>query len=512
MIPQVIQKVFVLMSCTFLGLICGTLYLYSSYSPQFADRLSYTVTDSSTIALVGTIGVAVAGPLAGAVVDKKGYSVALCIGGLSIVSGYLGMKKQFDHQYSSLRVSSSLVFLIGIGSTFINSACLKCCAVSFPSIRGVATSLPLALYGLSALFYSVIASIFFPGDTSSFLGFLAYSAIVILAVCAPSIMICDREHKLRRTTHNIHPTNSIELNTLRPLMSMPASPQTSRPPRPIHARSPSYLYQESSHSISGIELVKSYEFWLIFIVTGTLASLGQMYIYSVGYMVKALISYKVNLGNIHTLQFSVPEIDVLIQKDQQLQVGLLSIANCIGRIASGILGDIVAQSFHKPRSRLLFVPCIGLMVCQVLGGRISEYPTLFINSLMTGFFYGFTFCNIPIIVGDIFGMDNFSSNWGIVGLAPILPSFYFTGLFGKIYDSNSLLLLGPLLGVEGEVPRKDFVCLLGNQCYNSIFSITLGVTFLALACVTLLNFGKKWFPSHGSLPLSSVGSPIQVPK
>lgn len=503
MISPVIQKVLVLMSCTFLGLICGTLYLYSSYSPQFADRLSYTVTDSSTIALVGTIGVAVAGPLAGAVVDKKGYSVALCIGGLAIVSGYIGMKKQFDHQYSSLRISSSLIFLIGIGSTFINSACLKCCAVSFPSIRGVATSLPLALYGLSALFYSVVASIFFPGDTSAFLGFLAYSAIVILAICAPSIIICDREHKLRRTTHSIHPTTSIEMSS----MSMPLSPQHSRAPRPPHNRTPSYLYQEPSHSLSGIHLVKSYEFWLIFIVTGTLASLGQMYIYSVGYMVKALISYKINLGNIHTLQFSVSEIDGTIQKDQQLQVGLLSTANCIGRIVSGILGDIISQSFHKPRSRLLFLPCIGLMACQIMGARISEYPNLFVNSLLTGFFYGFTFCIIPIIVGDIFGMENFSSNWGIVGLAPILPSFYFTSLFGKIYDSNSALLQGPTLDVEGAVPKKDFVCLLGNQCYNSIFNITLVITVLALTCVTLLNFGRKWLPSLGS-PISGMGSPV----
>lgn len=103
--------------------------------------------------------------------DKKGYTVALIIGGLSIISGYLGMKKQYDNQYSHLLVSSSFLFLIGCGSTFINSACMKCCAVSFPSIRGVATSLPLALYGLSALFYSVIASVFFPGKTSEFLGF-----------------------------------------------------------------------------------------------------------------------------------------------------------------------------------------------------------------------------------------------------------------------------------------------------------------------------------------------------
>lgn len=149
------------------------MYLYSSYSPQLAARLNYSVTDSSKIALAGTIGVAIAGPVSGKVIDKTGYTRAMIVGGLCILTGYLGLKKQFDRSYSNLYVSYGFLFLVGTGLTFINGACLKCCAISFPSIRGVATSLPLALYGLSALFYSVIGSVFYPGDTSSFLGFLA---------------------------------------------------------------------------------------------------------------------------------------------------------------------------------------------------------------------------------------------------------------------------------------------------------------------------------------------------
>ncbi|KAK6455095.1 major facilitator superfamily domain-containing protein [Scheffersomyces xylosifermentans] len=451
MLSPVVRKVFLLLSCTFLGLICGTLYLYSSYSPQFAMQLKYSVSNSSSIALCGTIGVAFAGPLAGIVVDKKGYTISLIIGGLSICTGYLGMKQQYDMIYSSVTLSGFFLLLIGAGSTFINSACLKCCAVSFPSIRGVATSLPLALYGLSALFYSVIASIFFPGDTSKFLGFISYSSVGIFIICAPSIMVCDYEKARRpRTSVDGRVTKHAKIET-----------------------------KTSESNLSGLDLMKSHKFWLLFIITGALASLGQMYIYSVGYMVKALITYRIVGGN-ESLNPSTDEIEVLIQKDQQIQVGLISVANCVGRILSGILGDIFSQSFNKPRSMLLFIPSVGLAITQLLGEKITDFNNLPINSLLTGLFYGFTFCIMPIIIGDTFGMENFSFNWGIVSLAPVVPSFYFTSLFGTIYDSNS----------QKDDVTNRMICLMGNGCYNTIFSITFFISAFSVFIVWVLNFGS----------------------
>ncbi|KAK6463511.1 major facilitator superfamily domain-containing protein [Scheffersomyces coipomensis] len=450
-ISPVIKKVFVLLSCTFFGLSCGTLYLYSSYSPQLAKQLHYTVSDSSTIALVGNFGASVSGPLAGLVVDRKGYSTSLSIGGTFIAFGYFGLKQQFDNEYNNVHLSALLLLLVGSGSTFINYACLKCCAISFPSIRGVATSLPLSLYGLSALFYSVIASLFFPGDTSSFLGFLAYSSIVIFAICAPAIMLCDVEHNPRRSN----------------LLNKSQPDQHHHRNREMRSPSPELT------NITGIRLFNSYKFWLIFFTTGSLASLGQMYIYSVGYMVKALISFKLLGLEINN--------DIIIQRDQQYQVGLISIANCIGRILSGILGDIITQSFGKPRSLLLFFPTVGLFITQLLGLNIQNDSVLPFESFFTGLFYGFIFCIMPIIVGDSFGMENYSSNWGIVSLAPILPSIYFTSLFGKIYDSNSTL--DPI--------NKGLKCELGYHCYNSIFSLTIIVSIISIVVVTLLNFDNE---------------------
>ncbi|CAI5759110.1 unnamed protein product [Candida verbasci] len=432
MISRNVQRVFVLLSCTFLGLICGTLYLYSSYSPQLAKQLGYTVSDSSYIALFGTIGLAVAGPISGNIVDKKGYSVSISIGGILLILGYSGLKKQFDLQWSNLNLSSFWLFSIGLGSTFINNACLKCCAISFPSIRGVATSLPLALYGLSALFYSVIASIFYPNDTSKYLGFLTYSIMVILIICFPYIYLADLEHKRKNKN-------------------------------------------SKTKYIANDYLFSNFKFWLIFSILGILASIGQMYIYSVGYMVKALI---------------VSGDAILIQQNQQFQVGLISIANCIGRIISGVLGDIISQSFDKSRSWLLFLPAIGLTLTQIISYNLTDVLNLPINSVLIGFFYGFTFCIIPIIVGDLFGIENFSFNWGVVSLAPIIPSFYFTSLFGKIYDYNSQML------------ENTVVCSLGNLCYNQIFKLTGVASGMSILITILLNLKLK--KKITALPLASL--------
>ncbi|EGV63969.1 hypothetical protein CANTEDRAFT_114005 [Yamadazyma tenuis ATCC 10573] len=481
MVSSTVRKSFVLLSCTFLGLICGTMYLYSSYSPQFAAQLGYSVTDSSKIALAGTIGVAIAGPISGKVVDRSGYSWAMIIGGVFIFSGYLGLKKQFDIIYSSLPVSNLLLFMVGMGSTFINSACLKCCAVSFPSIRGVATSLPLALYGLSALFYSVIGSVFFPGDTSRFLGFLAYSSMAIFCLCSPSVFMADGEHSSRGVVHRkTISASGIEMSILRsPVLGhSPGSPA-------VGLASPIALPKASGSGtlIDEVEsgsIFASSKFWILFFLTGFLAAMGQMYIYSVGYIVKALVTAGITFDSTISEEARA-HLEALIQKNQQLHVGLLSATNCIGRLVSGICGDIISQSFHKRRSWLLFVPAIGLTITQIMGYQIEDYTKLTWMSLLTGFFYGFTFCLMPIIIGDFFGMDNFSSNWGFVGLAPILPSFYFTKLFGNIFDSNSFI-----------ASDGSHICSSGSGCYKSIFRLDMVVTVLCVVVVGVLNFGFRW--------------------
>lgn len=472
-----VHKAFILLSCTFLGLVCGTLYLYSSYSPQLAQRLHYLATNASTIALVGSLGVATTGPLAGMVVDRKGYTAPLLVGGVFIVAGYYGLRHQYDAAYLDVLFLCVCLFVVGAGSTFINLLCFKCCAVTFPGIRGVATSLPLALYGLSAMFYSVVASAFFPGDTLGLLTLLLYSVAVVFTVCSPLIMLCDRHPKTVGMGRTIRMGSAVELSSLHAATEQP------------------FAHAPASNEVHGLALLRSLPFWLLFAITGSLASLGQMYIYLVGYMVKALIVHnyqemaeaaKIAAGAAadtvgkRDVAADLEAVAVLIQSQQQKQVGLISVANCVGRLMAGLMGDMISQAFHRPRAWLLFAPAAGSLMIQLMGQVMLSHKMLALMLTLLGFFYGFTLCIMPVIVGDVFGIDNLMGNWGLVGLAPVVPSFYLTSYFGKVFDSNSEI-----------TDAGTYMCMLGSHCYNLVFRLSTVVAVFAVFAVAMFNFSER---------------------
>lgn len=457
-----IRKLCVLLSCTALGLVCGTLYVYSSYGPQLAMKLGYSATSASLVALAGNLAVAVLAPLAGAIVDRLGYSFPLLIGVVALLLGYACLRTQFTALYGSLFILCLCLFLVGCGLTFIYLACLKCCAVTFPKHRGVATSLPLATYGLLAMFYSLVAVSFYPGNTEGLLLFLPISVAFIFMLSAPMIMTCEAR---RLTASKV--VSVSEPIMLRPLSAgSKPSPQTQRITLGLYDANPTTTL-----------LLLSPRFWLLFIITGAIASVGQMYIYSVGYMVKALLVYQTDFKSDLFKQLALEEF---LQKEQNFQVALLSTANCVGRLVAGFSSDFVRQRLRKPRSWLLFFSGIGLLFSQLVARQILDYQQLRNVSAIIGFMYGFTFCIMPIIVGDVFGITDFSRNWGLMSLAPLIPSNLFTSLFGMVYDSNSI--------TTGE---GTHLCILGKECYGSLFDLSLVVAAVALLVMFVFNFGES---------------------
>lgn len=460
--------------------------MYSSFSPQLARHLEYTVSDASRIALTGTLGMASAGPVAGWVVDRTGYSLPFICGGLSVSLGYWGLKHQYDSFYSSVFISASLLYVIGAGSTFTSFPSVKCCAVTFPKIKGLATSLPLATFGLSAMFFSTATSIFYPGDTSGVLGFISIVSFCIFLLCAPSIIACD----LRQGSVLHHPT---------PVPSQPSSSSdyshtymhsaTAKPKRLPASKGSGYdeIQDPLVAELSGKQLLSSKVFWTIFFITGSLAATGQMYIYSVGYISKALYTHLVFLltNSAKSLVATLYTLENQIQASQQLQVGTISIANSLGRVFAGVLSDILVKSFRKSRALLLFLPCFAMIVAQLLGLKVSIPEHLYMNSILTGLSYGLTFGAMPVIVGETFGMKNFSSNWGLVSLAPIVPSFLLTTAFGIIYDSNTQRMAD---SDSGEIVS---LCILGTRCYSFAFYLTFVVTLAGAGAVYLLILSKS---------------------
>jgi|SRR5690242_14092221 len=91
--------------------------------------------------------------------------------------------------------------------------------LNWPTHRGSATAFPLAAFGLSAFFYTLIAGIAFPGNTSGLLTMLSLATSLLVLVAIPFLIVVDHKsgtsyavlptnERTRRNSNVLHRTNS----------------------------------------------------------------------------------------------------------------------------------------------------------------------------------------------------------------------------------------------------------------------------------------------------------------
>lgn len=65
--------------------------------------------------------------------------------------------------------------------------------LNWPTHRGSATACPLSAFGLSAFFYTLIAGIAFPGNTSGLLMMLSLATSLLVLVSIPFLIVVDHK-------------------------------------------------------------------------------------------------------------------------------------------------------------------------------------------------------------------------------------------------------------------------------------------------------------------------------
>jgi hypothetical protein len=109
----------------------------------------------------------------GLFVDHKGPRPAVLAGAILMGLGYFPFRASYDNATGSVPLMCFFAFLTGFGGCMAFAAAVKTSALNWPHHRGTATAFPLAAFGLSAFFFSVMGSVFFNGNTSNFLMLLA---------------------------------------------------------------------------------------------------------------------------------------------------------------------------------------------------------------------------------------------------------------------------------------------------------------------------------------------------
>lgn len=482
-----IARIVSVVAATVISLACGTNYAYSAWAPQFADRLQLSATQTNIIGAAANIGMYASGIPMGMVVDKKGPRPAALLGAFALAIGYFPIRTAFDNGPGSMSVFllSFLSFLTGVGSCAAFQAALKIAALNWPHHRGTATAFPLAAFGLSAFFYTLLSGLAFPGKTSSLLLLLSIGTSCLVLVSIPFLHIVDHNARYsvlptdedstglsRQDSNLLHRTKSgSKYNSLQQerdsdsqdIGAVDADENSSlmSGPGDISAEGDTSNH-DTQHShrpdITGLALLSKIEFWQLWTLLGVLTGTGLMTINNIGHDAQALWTHYDDTAS-----------KDFIAKRQLIHVSIISFMSFLGRLASGVGSDVLVKKLHMSRFWCVTTSATIFTLAQVCATRIENPNHLWVISGLSGLGYGTLFGVFPALVVDAFGVHGFSVNWGFMTLAPVVSGNIFNLCYGAIFDHHSEVL-----------PSGERSCSEGLECYRSAYLITFFASLVGI--------------------------------
>ncbi|GAA5977692.1 hypothetical protein JCM11641_001380 [Rhodosporidiobolus odoratus] len=452
------------------------------------------------VGAAGNLGVYLSSPLIGRIVDRKGPLPTLIFAAVALTSGYLLIRSFYlggddvSGPFSMFGVSGLALaeFAVGIGSTAGLSSAGNSVAKSYKKKRAAALSVVLSGFGLSALFYSTLSSIFLhsrsgaPDTTADFLSVLAagcfVSMVIGIAFVRPVLHPSLSSPPAEPAALSV-PENAAEVD-------IPEDASTVEPVEPSE-RAP--LLRSSStksvevRNVAGLALLRELDFYLIFLFNGMCAGIGLCYINNLGTVVRSLALYPPNYLP------HLPPSPSQIALAQTRLVSLLSFCNFAGRLFSGFLSDYLVHHQSKrlkiPRVWWLVFTASCFTLSQVAANSVTKVEGvkgLILPTILTGFSHGSLFGLSGIIGLERFGMANFSSTNGILALAPALFGQTTNLIFGRIYDSHSHSPSPSSLLSDLFLIAPAAVCLEGRGCYSTAFRLTTGMGIAAIGVGVVL--------------------------
>lgn len=175
-------------------------------------------------------------------------------------------------------------------------------------------------------------------------------------------------------------------------------------------------------------------------------------------------------------------------KWQGMQVSIISIANCLGRILSGVGADLVKNRFSAPRTYCIVFIAMLFVLSQAIASTVDKVQDLWHASVLLGLAYGGMFGIFPTITIEWFGLGHFSENWGLVSLSPMIGGNILSIAFGRNLDAHAPAKIDGYdeatnnTSMAGRQAPSGDQCFAGRECYVSSLYLT---TFACLMAVCL---------------------------
>lgn len=239
--------------------------------------------------------------------------------------------------------------------------------------------------------------------------------------------------------------------------------------------------RDSKNPLSYIKYLMTNKVFLYhFFIVSLSSGIGQMYIYSVGFIVKAQINYRLNnmtSREIIDKPFTNTTKNTTVAL-QALQVSLISISSFFGRLISGFLSDFINKSYSFQRLWIVAGTILIVAICQlILVLNSNRVGLLHLTSILTGGCYGLIFGNYPAIIADEFGTREFSTTWGLICTGPVITLYGLNKYFGIIYDRNT--------------DSESGICYRGASCYKGAFKLSFLLCFVILYVTLFLIHSQR---------------------
>ncbi|KAF7368354.1 NmrA domain-containing protein [Mycena venus] len=532
-----VPRITTLLASFFVAVGSGTNYVFSAYSPQLAARLNISHTQLNIVGLAANVGASSSGPFWGRITDTRGPRIPLGFAFAFLLFGYTGIRHFYDvgvegdSSLSSLSLSLLIAcsFMTGAGGEAAFTGAVNSTAKSFPDkARATTTGIVVSGVGLSGFFFSTLAHILFPGNTSSFLlllslgtaltiiiGFFLVRPIplsasegsdhtVLTTVAAEAEATIfdhgnDSHTPLLNEAAASSPTEEYYVPDARGIeLGPPRSSSAGRGRRTSHSRSKQQDVFDGPN-IYGRALWINSDFWLLFVILSLLSGTGLMYINNVGSMSQALFAK----GNL-----AYDEVEA--SRWQVTQVSTISIMNFAGRIIIGLISDNIKNRFGFPRSYSLVLVSSLFFSSQVLAAQIVDVADLWKASALVGLSYGTIFGLFPTVCIEFFGLRafpfpyfisfyvptanflppavHFSENWGFLALSPLVGGNLFSIAFGRNLDAHEQGESTADAAAAAVARATAHQCLEGRSCYVA----TLGLTGTACFASIFLSALAAW--------------------
>ncbi|KAF8983593.1 hypothetical protein BGZ46_009939 [Entomortierella lignicola] len=520
----------------------GSLFSFASLGTDLKARFGFNSSDINLLAAIGDTAMYVGFLIVGPIYDHYGERWTLVTASILTFLGYGGMYIAYAKAWGGLGFLMFLYCLAGIASTAGYLAALAANMANFSAATsGTISGILLAFFGLSATLFSQVKTHIFSGEsetitsTSVFRGSKAtQNYILFLTIITTAIYVLAAVFmvKINKPVAKNLDSGSSSTTTLDETVKKPENVDTVQPPHPLsrtttftpsmyNGQDPTSRIEDWNQSTTTLEkelksephipgdniLEDTVPTAVSVPVTTTdvtkadfnpyLASVDMkpremllqstFWFFVIAQVSQQGFSYINNIDSIiHAILNPLdPSTAARAETLTGTHVTLISVGNCLGRLASGIISDWVISRYRISRSIFFFISEIIILVPLLImsfSTPVVNLAALVISSCLIGATYGATGALFASMTRDFFGNKYYGSACGMVMVLNGANPFIANQLYGVFYDRASK---GMSISSDKSSDDDSMTCV-GKSCYDSSFKVASLLQLVCILCAGLL--------------------------